>query len=676
MSYQFEDDSALEELLNQQLDRRRQQQKTLAGRPLTGGSNSSSANNNTNNNNTSRVPQPIRPSTSRLNNSNNDNVQSQPPTEKNPLPAAGASANDQSTGPKASKLANWLAADNALAGSSSARQAPPIASTIEDENNLRPTTRKSSGSLATKMTTLGRGSSKIDNSSALKWMQDEDKLQEMSKQRLIQFILEEIQPNLKESMESSELELRQEIDRLAQELEEEKDRHRSREKQQIQLIESKWQQLNKQLETRLEFSDSELREARESQRLLVRELDEEFKRQMKQVSESYQSRLEEEKRSSEEALRRSQELHRLELESKLKVNIELDKLETTFGEWQRMVRLTVGELADQLKAIESLLEKQTLEINTTNVNLTKKSQQLSEQYARFETQTGQLDVLSAKLSEQILPQFSLAQKESQSAIDKMNSELGQLNKQMESIEKSKLGLEEQRRQLEVDKDELSKSRFEVALESSRLGFKEEKLDDLVGKNERTGAQLSEQTRAQQQKELKLERLESSLESKSTKLREQNYELHLIRKRLDSKEEDLARLESELAAKSARLEADGTKLSGHRRRLEELRNRIRRESGQLCRLEKSLICSLCFGRLFDAEQETSAGSKQQVIHMSSARDFRLRNIRHEQFAEKHHGAQEGRAWDNLSDLELAALSDYLESDAKQLESECKYVDMLC
>lgn len=534
MSYQFEDDSALEELLNQQLDRRRQQQtsnvastsKVIEAQEQKRGSNSISKG-VTRPSTASVIKQTIQPTTELL-----------------------------SAGSSSIKMADWL-------GSKGSGRAMSI--TEPDENKTLEENLK------------------------------EERLQEMSKQRLIQLILSQVVPLIKQFREQSPIELK----RLTDELEFERNRlQTSIEKHgaELESVEIRWMQLNKQLENRLEAKESELRQTIESHKNLLNQLESEHAKEMDSLAEGYRQKLADEREQFEETLRRRERFQQLELESKLKVNCDLMKLETVFGEWHKMIENTISQLNVQFKSVDALLDKQAIAINGTNVELASKSKQLLERQECFEHQGAKLSNLADTITEMI-PRFVQLQHQSETASVQTCKQVQEFARLHEELQLRQRDLEQSSLELSNQKEMLTKEQFSLGIELNRLAQKEERLNDLIKRAEKGELELAEQKIALKNRETHLEAKSESLEIRTNQAKEEHYELQSARRRIALKEDQLQKLNSDLSNKRKAISKEASKLNF-------LKTNAHKELAQLNRLQKSLVCSICMDRLCDREQRLS------------------------------------------------------------------------
>lgn len=589
MSYQFEDDSALEELLSKQLDRKKQETSIRTSQRVssaaTGRSQLQKEAQQRNNDTRSSSHSLRHPSL--LLDSQSNNVDKDDYAAKS-MSSLGASVNKSQQ--PLSKMAAWLSD-------------VPKADSMEDQNSDDP---KKSGPVAYSGLQQANetGDSKImdQKERIIKLLNDliqENRLQQMSKQRLIQIILQQVCPSFQDLLKLLDEQSISEVDRLRDELKDEKNRVYSLKiqlAQEIDLAQNRWLQLKKQTDSHIELTERELSETISKQKDMINKLEDDYKEQLTKLTEGYKSKLKEEKESYEEILKRREEFHKLELESKLKVNFNLSRLETTFNQWQTMVQSTVDSFDGQFKTIENLLGKQVVEINGTNTTLFEKTRQLCESYENFNRQNHELETLTKRLSE-ILPSFVEFQKENESICKRTNDQLLQLLLRNDAIKERESELEKIKNEILINKEDLNRDKYQVGLDNCKLACKEERLKELLQRNEEIKYKLDERKRKQIEQEAKLETLQTNLESKTKQIKEQNYELHLARRDFVQKQEDLMRTQVDILEKRKIMNDQLNETRSEANKLSNLRGKARKELNQLERLQKSLICSICLDRLF-------------------------------------------------------------------------------
>jgi hypothetical protein len=395
MSYQFEDDSALEELLNQQLDRRKQQtaassrQNRNAARPATG---------------LGAKPQQLTAATgfpaAQLRPSTASSLlhRQTPTTTAAALEAADelASSLPSSSGgggapSKAKSLSSWLQGGSGRQRRDEEKVATePAASSLQrldvgedmpgGTNREVPRARFVALESDTRPAGLASSADLYDLLSA-------SNLQEMSKQRLIQVILEEVAPRLSNQEDLVAKEVAREVDTLKRELQLERNRTQvveMRQEELLRLERQKWQQINQQLEARLNGQESRMGELVESQREHLRQLSEQYQAQLASLGEMFDQRLLDERRRFEEILEGRERMHKLELEGKLAVNLDLVRLDTLQTEWRKTLETTINQLGSQYKSVEALLDKQAVHVNGTNSELARKAERLCDQYDNYD----------------------------------------------------------------------------------------------------------------------------------------------------------------------------------------------------------------------------------------------------------------------------------------------------
>lgn len=677
MSYQFEDESALEELLNQQLDRRKHPPSASSGSAARGAS-TRSASIQRSSLSQSNVERPSTATTA---------LNKQSTFDESPDAAI------KTTEPAKGRLASWLEAksiDNGRSEPMNEAVGPPKMRLDQVRGSLN-IMREPPVSLA-------------DQNNFMEERLTDEYLQEMSKQRLIQMILEQIVPSIKRIRQSINEESAIQVEKIKSELELERDKSKLLEiehRKQVKLIESHWIELNKRLESQVESTTRDLDETIERHKSSINDLEAKHKEQITRLVESYENRLAEEKQQFEESQKRQDEFHRLELESKLKVNWDQVKLETIFQQWQKMIQSTIGELELQFKSVESLLDKQTIEINGSNTKLAERCKQVAEQYDKFELKGQQMNRLVGELSE-ILPRFSRIQIENEQLTKQSTKQLQELSTRNDDLRNKEAELDRLRRQLIDEREGLNKERFQLGLDTNKLVYKEERLDELLKGSRETETRLTEQAGRLASRESELEVKSSNLDMRHGQLRLQNYELHLMRKRLVAKEEELNKLGNELEAKKDLIGNQLIQVRSETEVLMKTRERAQKELSQLRRLQKSLICSLCLDRLFASSSNLNRSNKlklsaaptydnlpetmdkQAVVEADSytLNDLTIRNeaaAGNEPFSKLNvtgkgagQGAQDSKA---KFEEELADISRQIKRDERQLEAENKYLELL-
>lgn len=554
MSFQFEDDSALEELLNQQLDRRKQStsrertQVLVSQRAI-------------------QAPSDSRPSTgSNLVSGNIDE------------------RTTETTGnPGSRPLANWL------------RNRPdPIPNNLEEDGSSKHTSLP--------VDTNGAQNGAIEDLQVSDL--SEAKLQSMSKQGLIQLIRSRIVPKiLKEPGKDKLTNLETELRRYKSELEVEKSKCSSllaNQSEQVQLIESKWILLNKQLEDRCTQAEQKLLQVNEHNKCLIENLRIEHKQDLDKMLEVHRLQLDELTQQYEHKLKRMDELHRMEMRSRLKVDGDLIKLETIFNDWQQMIQSTIRELDIQYKSVENLLNKQTIEINSTNENLVQKTQNVINYQAKFAVQNEQLDSLVNLMSKQILPQLEKSSSDNHDLMKEAQIRLSELNKRELEVKKRELEYNEINNELRSSLKETESEKFRLGLEANRLSYERDRLDERSKSLDLAERDLDDRRKVLVQEEQALASNRASLEARFNELKDQNYEVHLGRRKVLEKQDELEQFSARVKRKQRVLTEQVAALKADSKRLNELRDRIRRELDQLRRIQKSLVCSICNERLFAAK----------------------------------------------------------------------------
>lgn len=572
MSYQFEDESALEELLNQQLDRRKRQPLSISSQQQQASSRPSTTTTATKTT-PALVSQQSRPSTAILSNKQSNL--------------------DEPTGQK-SKLFSWLE------GKTSSNK--ELAKLDAD----RPFGVESTINFSSKQETVLKSDANFValDEDRLDEMLKEEVLQDMSKQRLIQLILSQILPVVKSLRQAVEMHPIDEVEQLKKELDTERRRLQSFEAthlEQIKLEQQKWAQITEQLESRLEFSERELNRVLDSQREHLNKIDEHHQKDLIRLSENFETKLANERHQFEETLKRRDEMHRLELESQLRVNCNLVKLDTIQSEWTKTIEMTIDQLEGHFKTVEGLLDKQTIQVNGTNLDLAQKTKHLSEQYDKFEHCNEKVSQLADNLS-LILPKFSHLQEQSEFILKQTCEKLAEFNQRDKKLQAKEEELEQIRLNLSNLRDKLNDERFKFALDSNRITLKEERLNELLRINTEMENKLNEQRSNQIEREIQLQSTRSSLDVKASELRGQNYDLHLLRKRLTNEKEELIKAKMDLASDKKSLKNQLAELNDETRKLSTLKEQVNQELDQLRRLQESLVCSLCLSRLFSTRPE--------------------------------------------------------------------------
>lgn len=708
MSYQFEDDSALEELLNQQLDRKKQEPlgrvsqraSTAIGKSQQQQQQADGSGHSLRQSNVTLSRQANNIDTLDYDTKSTSNLVVQNVNKSQAVSKMSAWLNDK-TGVKVTESTNELDNIDSMRKSDmkTTLNRAPLNQHLEQQqqvNLIDPTF-----SLAT-ITSQKEEINRLLNESL-----QENKLQEMSKQRLIQLILQQICPNFERMMKLLDEQSSNEVDKLRNDLRLEKNRVLSLEiqlSQEIDLAQNRWLQLKKQMDSQIEVTERELTETINKQRDIIDKLEEEHKEQLMKISGAYKSRLNEEKESFEAALKRREDFHNLELESKLKVNFEFNKLETTFKHWQSMIQSTVNGFDGQFKTIESLLEKQTIEINGTNSELFKKTKLLCQSYDNFDKQNKELQILTQELSK-IMPSFINFKQENESICKQTNDQLKQFIKRNDSIKEKELELERVKNEILSSKEKLNQDKYQLGIESCKLACKEEQLNGLVKRNKEIGFELDERKKKFYERETKLDSLQSNLELKTKQIKEQNYELHLARKNFTQKQEELIESQVEISSKRKMINDQLVEVRSEANKLANLRGKAQKELNQLKRLQKSLICSICLDRLFfnnnDVKKQPINSNKPlesiELNNNGSNNDWQTNivlkqllnndktNTCEKSTKTKSHLLESSKLKTNNpfhqtnetsdSELDISKLNQQLELDAKQQEMENKYVAML-
>lgn len=598
MSYQFEDDSALEELLNQQLDRRAKPTSASVlqarARVPTAGPQLSAASDR------AALSSYSRPLSRQL--------------------STGIATDKEEDGPNkisaktSGKLSAWLnPSESSTTGNQAAKtieESPVSVSPKALQPNV-PTASNREDSIPTFSLERPRTSQRLDVSKSSaqsddfvinESLFDAERLQEMSKQRLILHITDQIRPHLMQMSKTVE----KTANRLTQDLNEELEKERAQVAnierscaERLRLEEGKWSLLQKQLESRLESCEQELVSSNQRNQTHLSRLNEEFEASIKRLREGYETRLADERRQFDETIKRREELHRLELDSKLRINLDVNSLETMHKEWQSMVKTTISELDNQFKAVEDALGKQTSLVNGTNKDLADKTSTLSAHYDGFKRQADRMNGLVEHLTT-LLPELDRFRSESDSLIKQSINQLSKLTQKDEQLYEREQQLNKQSDSLARVRESLNEERLQLAIESNRICLRQERLEELISSNEMLESKLITQNNDLNEKQTQLQAARASLDSEASQLREQNYDLHLLRKRLHNERDKLDAAQTSIEKERDNLRKQVVEVDENRRKVVDLRVRLRKELEQLTRLQRSLVCSLCLSRLFPNE----------------------------------------------------------------------------
>ena len=433
-----------------------------------------------------------------------------------------------------------------------------------------------------------------------------ENLQEMSKQRLIALISEQIAPQVRQLQQEATQFSSEQVDTLKVELERERLLVQSievRQEEALKLEQHKWLQQVEQLEQRLQANERELEHRLELHREHVAKLDDQYRANLAKLVDNFDSKLVNERKHFEEKLERTESLHKLELESKLNVDCNLSQLNAIQDNWKQMIGRTIDQLEHHFRGVQSLLDKQTVQVNGTNLELLDKAKLLSEQQIKFDQCQERVGQMAASLGE-ILPKFSSIHQENGNLLDRINLKLEDLIKLGQSTREHELELERKRTQLEELGDKLQADKIRQTVEASKMQWQEERLSELVESNKRNEQHWSTARLELEERERQLQAARSALDARSVELREQNFELHLLRKRLAGEKEQLAKACLEMSDERRSLKAESSRVAGEQAKLAAFRERMARELDQLRRVQESLVCSLCLGRLFAANQSTN------------------------------------------------------------------------
>lgn len=641
MSYQFEDDSALEKLLNQQLDRKRQPvaRVAISARPQPTSSN------------TKKDILSDRPSTGGLS--------KQPLFSFSKQPSEILQAQDDQTPPRG-KLASWLQSD-------------PSAAKVVEKQNVLLNNQDSSPSTGEQRKSSLKESYQVDlDTGELDLSQG--RLQEMSKQRLIQLILVDIAPTLKQLKQiNSEQPSGDEYKKVKEKLQEERAKVElieQRHREQLQMVEDNWQRLNNQLERNVSLAESQLTKTIDTLkgRLECEQL--EHEESMSKLAKNYQLKLNETKEELEAKLKRREELHKLELESKLKIDCNMVKLETIFSEWSKMLEKTIEDLANQFKLVECLLDKQTLEIKGTNESVEGKGRVFNEKLQMFEKQIIQTSELMSEFKIN-LPKFFNLQQENEQIAKQTSVQLGEFFNRFTELCKKEQQCQEMQDNLFKSKEEFEKDKLQLLLDSNRLTYKEERLNELLALNESKEMKLEHQKSAQLEREAQLEKLKGSLIQQTALIKEQNYELHLVRRRLTGKEDELSRLENNLSERENCVKREQTEIRAQANKFATLRLKAQKELNQLRRVQKSLICSICLDRLFNGQQQ----SPQPIDSKWTDQQFIPSQMKQRLASNCNQLAESNQLAELRDELDVDKVLIEIEHESQQLDTESKYAKLL-
>lgn len=664
MSFQFEDESALEELLNQQLEKRRQPQQfaPLSSTPIA----ASKPTNIT-----------ARPSTGVPTSAGTNEPQKTAGNTGSSFvrPSIGSARLDK-LGNERGKLSSWL------------DRAPNESEALKvSQSDMKADAPAINSYSVRKRATLK------EETPAIKELVDEDALQSMSKQRLIQFIQQELVPNFENLRKSAnnDSNLEREVAELEQELASTRTqlniielRHSEQEK----LIESKWIQINDQLRSRLETNEKELTSTIERQQQHLEQITKDHQEQMMKLQENYQLKLAEERRLNAEIIKRRDEFHKLELESKLKVNFDLVNLETVFSEWHNMMHSTIEDLNCQFKSVESLLDKQAIKVANTNRDLETKSQLVLEQQQKLDSSNNHISQVATKL-EDILPKVVQFQQVNEKWATETKAQTKELTDRLTELRNKEDQLYKQGDELRANKETLNEERMQLRIELNKLTLKQEQLEQLEARLKVLQMELEDKTRVLNERELQLESTRISQENKTSELKQLNNELLYTRRKLSLREAQVQQRKIELTNERRTLRVQTS-------RLEELQSSIRKESNQLKRLQRSLVCSICFDRLFsqndnDYNNNNNRNMKTKLMRQEprvtrlSPKELLLLERDHNRdlvgdninYSNQNNDISNNHDdEDNYNDDdEISKLSRYTELDLARLKRESKYVEFI-
>lgn len=555
MSYQFDDESALEELLNQQLDRSRQQANDSgrSTRPLTG---------------------EIKPKT---------------PSSIPQRPSSGSNAASRN------RLADWLNSNQDEEERETEAKTSIPSKSVQFSSGIEPS--GSSSRLAKRLESdKDKREKKTRDQDLLDQYGNEAALQQMSKQRLVQVILEELVPsiqlqlNLSASMTETELRLKQ----LEGELDRERTKAESLQREQeerLRLTEASWVQLNKQLNYRVELYEKELSDTIERNNSNMIKLHEEHRRQLESMSKNYEARLVEQKSQFDEESKRRQAIHELEMSSRLRVGGELSKLDSIFSCWHETIETTIKQLESQFKSVELLLDKQTVTIRSSNDAISERSQATGELGERLEAKAAEFDRISKlilNLIERLEPKLSHFD-QVDSLLQDVSDKLSQLTDQNRKLEARQVELAQREREFESFK-------FSTHLEAKQLEHQTNHLNEIIESNRIKTSHLNEREKQFDERNRELDSKSAQLDKRQMELQQDGEKLDSERRRLTNKERELSKWQDELAKERRFMRRQLKQVNHYSNRLSNIKLGVQKELNQLRRLQSSIVCSICLERL--------------------------------------------------------------------------------
>lgn len=659
--------------MNQQLDNRRLQSRQASKAQR--GDNSSLA------------PAP-RPSTSQPNqliksSYETDRVSSEQLARLESQPEA--DVQPTSLGAPKSKLSSWLERGS-VGGNKSASFRPSSSAVISSTSlSSRNRDRQTNLSSAPLVTDIRRNSNWQDDreDSSIEGLLSANSLQEMSKQKLISLILEKLEPKLRHLQQESSKSSLNEVERLKNELQKERfhlEVFQLRHDEQLKLEEQKRLQQINQLEERVKFSEDELSKSFQIHRDHLKKLDEQYRENLTKLSENFDQKLLRERAHYEDQLSRREHLFKLELESKLKVDSNLEHLETFQDNWQLMLKETIGQLKEHLKSVQALLEVQTSQVNGTNKELAEKTTLLNENYAKFDACNQKISHLADEMGSTI-PSIKSAQLATQELVDKSVGLLSELSSHLKEVEQRKQELDKRKADIDTENARQARERMELELRMGKLEMKEERVNELLEINKGSELRWQQKLNDQQEQEQQLHVRRSNLEAKTVELREQNLELHLMRKQLTGQREELMRSRLEFEQERKLNKGKILELKEETKRLATIRDQVEREMSQLRRVQKSLVCSLCLNRLFTTTTQDELQEAFDEVHISTkllddkpedTMTTKVAHISMDSLAR----AFEKTSRSQTRDLDLTARNyGFSRHQEKQLGAEDKFVEML-
>lgn len=596
MSYQFDDESALEELLNQQLDRSRQQASSNATirstRPLT-------AAGVTPNKDSSRVIGNVqRPSSSGEPSTLNRSSLINPSQSKNKF---GDWLNPNQNKPDQADDAEAENFSFPLVQSRVVQFEQPIGSVLSKENQTQVIKPNSVSSIQpiedykAEKSTFDKRSREPIEALITKYGNTEE-LQKMSKQRLVQLVLEELLPVLQDQVRSKvSLENAQsKLIQLESEIEKEKDKGESLKREQnerLKLAEASWIQINKQLSFRLELYEKELKDTIERYNGMLSRSDEEQRKHIESMVKSYEVRLEEQRELMEAELKRRQTIHELEMSSRLRISGELSKLDSIFNCWNETIESTINQFETQFKSIELLMDKQTSSIRGNNEALMLKNQEALERDEKLDAKAREFEKIFESMKE------SLKGIDDKSAkMSLLETLMGQIDDKLQTVLELSSKLDSRQDELKIREKSLEEERFEIRVKTMQLEQEVKLNDNLKLTLEAQKEDLKNTERLLSDRDRELNMRQNELDKRITESIRNIANIEQREKYLNDKEHDLSRLHNELAKERRSIQRHSRQISFDIDRLSKVRADAQKELNQLRRLQKSIVCSICLDSL--------------------------------------------------------------------------------